>query len=118
MMRHFARHANVYLEGSIIKAVEKLGTKGREVVGKKIILFAAFVWVFSAASAHAAVVYLKDGGTLRGTIVSATAGDVQLHTDQGAVTISTDRIQRIDYNDDGPQAPAPSETPPPQRSSP
>lgn len=51
----------------------------------------------AAPPAAAAVVYLKDGSQVRGTIVSATARDVQLHTDSGTLRIDTEKISRIDY---------------------
>lgn len=55
------------------------------------------------SSAQAATIYLKDGTQLRGTIVSATAADVQIHTANGSSTVTTDRIQRIDYAEPEPQ---------------
>jgi opacity protein-like surface antigen len=71
-------------------------------------------------TSHAAVVHLKDGSIVRGTIVSATARDIQFHTQDGMLTISNDRIERIDYSDtDAPLPPrvpaAPSIDVPPQR---
>ena len=57
------------------------------------------VMVGVASSASAAIVYLKDGGQLHGNVISSTAGDIQLHTPDGTLTISTDRIVRIDYSD-------------------
>ncbi len=73
--------------------------------------------VFAAAAARAATVYLKDGSTLKGTIVSATARDVQLHTPDGTLKISVDRIARIDYSEAGAPpaqaAPAPAPEPAP-----
>jgi len=72
-------------------------------------LFWAFVLLFFTASAQAAVIYLKDGGQVRGTVVSATARDIQVHTAEGIQDISTDRIARIDYADTA----APQETPAP-----
>lgn len=73
-----------------------------------------------AAPARAATVYLKDGSRLQGTVVSATARDIQLHTPDGLLRISADRISRIDYAESEapppqapPQAPAPAPTPVP-----
>jgi hypothetical protein len=50
-------------------------------------------------ASQAAVVYLKDGSRVKGTIVSATARDIQLHTPDGMLSISNERIDRIDYAD-------------------
>jgi opacity protein-like surface antigen len=47
--------------------------------------------------ADAATLYLRDQTTVEGTIVSATARDMQVNTAKGLVTIDTDRISRIDY---------------------
>ena len=59
---------------------------------------------------EAAVIYLRDQTTVSGTIVSATARDVQVSTPQGLMTITTDRIARIDYSDTGVAAPTPVQT--------
>ncbi|MBV9080378.1 MAG: hypothetical protein JO102_04580, partial [Elusimicrobia bacterium] len=66
------------------------------------------VFLAAAASADAAVVYLKDGGQIRGTVVGATTQDLQLYTPDGTLKIATDRILRVDYNDNAPTAPATS----------
>jgi opacity protein-like surface antigen len=58
--------------------------------------------LLAVTKADAAVVYLRDGSTLKGTIVSATARDIQLHTQDGELTITSDRISRIDYADGEP----------------
>jgi len=63
---------------------------------KRFLGFGLFLWM-STAQTQAAVVYLKDGSQVRGTIVSATARDLQVHTVDGRLSISTERIQRIDY---------------------
>lgn len=51
----------------------------------------------SAGPVEAATVYLRNGTQIQGTIVSATAGDVQVHTNSGTQSLSTDQIERIDY---------------------
>jgi opacity protein-like surface antigen len=66
---------------------------------------------------NAAVVYLRDGSQVRGTIVSATAGEIEVYTQSGTQSISTDRISRIDYADEAPAVvpppPSPESVPPP-----
>jgi opacity protein-like surface antigen len=64
-----------------------------------LVLFAA-AW---AAPVEAAVVFLKDGSRLQGTVVGATATDVRLFTGAETLDIEASRIARIDYAD----APAP-----------
>ena len=63
-------------------------------------------------SAHGAVVYLKDGGQLSGTIISSTAKSVRLQTSIGIVRISNRKISHIDYEANTvpppPAAPAPA----------
>jgi opacity protein-like surface antigen len=46
-----------------------------------------------------AVITLRDQTKVEGTVVSATARDIQVHTGRGEVTIATDRIARIDYSE-------------------
>ena len=41
-------------------------------------------------TAQAAIVYLTDGSRVEGTIVGATARDVQVHTAEGTLTISAE----------------------------
>jgi opacity protein-like surface antigen len=53
-------------------------------------------------SAFGATVYLKDGSQVRGTIVSATARDLQVHTPDGILNIASERILRVDYSDSKP----------------
>jgi len=84
---------------------------------KNLVLWAGVLVCFSPL-ASAATIYLKDGSQVRGTVVGATALDVQVQTDNGAVRIETDRIQRIDYSEAAPAptptrtvAPAPAPTP-------
>jgi opacity protein-like surface antigen len=83
---------------------------------KRLILSLAF---FISTAANAAVVYLKDGSQMRGTVVSATARDIKLQTPDGVLTIAADRIRRVDYSNDAEpsDAPAPAEpapAPPPR----
>lgn len=68
------------------------------------------VW---AAAAEAAIVFLKDGGRLQGTVVGATAREVELYTPDGTLRISADRIVSIDYQGLVPPA---SKPPPPEPS--
>jgi opacity protein-like surface antigen len=90
----------------------------------KKLLFVAFiaVAVFAALPASAATVYLKDGSQISGTIVSATAQDVRLHTLNGDVTLQSDQIRSVDYAGNEPQvvptatqAPQPVAAEPPER---
>ena len=60
-------------------------------------LFAAILLAFCAAGARAAVVTLKDGGVLRGTVVGQTADGLELSTPGGTVHVGLDRILRVDY---------------------
>jgi hypothetical protein len=62
--------------------------------------------ILAASPAAAAVVRLKDGTVLKGTVVSATALDVMLQTDSGTQSIAADRIQSIEYGAPAPAAPA------------
>lgn len=59
---------------------------------------------------QAATVYMKDGSQVRGTVVSATARDIQLSGPQGLRTLSTDQISRIDYSESS--SPSPESVPP------
>ncbi len=68
---------------------------------KKLLLILVFGILASPVSA--AVVYLKDGSQVRGTIVSATARTVRLHTANGELNIQADDIRRVDYAEDEPQ---------------
>src|SRR5689334_3018076 len=61
------------------------------------IFIGAAALALSAASVDAATIYLKDGSQLKGTVVGATARDVDLYTQDGTLHISTDRILRVDY---------------------
>jgi opacity protein-like surface antigen len=61
-----------------------------------LVLFAAAA---ATAPADAAIVYLKDGSRLQGTVVSATAAEIQLYTGAGTIDIDAARVQRIDYAD-------------------
>jgi opacity protein-like surface antigen len=64
-------------------------------------------------AAEAATVFLKDGSRVSGTVVSATARDLQVHTPDGLLTITTDRILRVDYSDSEGKFSAPAATPRP-----
>jgi hypothetical protein len=71
-----------------------------------------FIFLFLAAIAgetRAAIVYLKEGGRLEGTVVSYTDQAVELDTTQGRVRIAADRVKSVDY---GQAKPAPSAPPP------
>jgi hypothetical protein len=71
-----------------------------------------------ATASEAAVVYLKDGSRIQGTIVSATARDIQFHTADGMLNIPNERIERIDYADtDAPPPPRVQTAPVPPPSS-
>ena len=51
---------------------------------------------------------------MRGTVVSATAQSVQIHTPDGLLTISSNRILKIDYSDQQQEAaPTPAPAAPP-----
>ncbi len=63
--------------------------------------------VLWAPFAHAATVYLKDGSLIKGTIVSATAQDIQVNTEDGLIKIKAERILRVNYTDDTSQSPSP-----------
>ena len=68
-------------------------------------LLAGLIFVLGAARAGAAVVTLKDGSVLRGSVVGQTADGVELSTPDGTLHVGVDRIARIDYTE--PSAPAP-----------
>lgn len=83
-----------------------------------------FAWIavgamLLSASANAAIVYLKDGSQVRGTVVAATAQDLQLHTPDGTLNIAADRILRVDYAESAtpaaPEAPSSQIGGPPAR---
>lgn len=66
-----------------------------------------------AVPAGAATVHLKDGRRLVGTVVSATARDLELFTGSGTTRIPTSDILRVDYEESAappavPVAPAPA----------
>lgn len=52
---------------------------------------------FAALPAAGAVVRLKDGGRLEGSIVSATAKEVVIQTESGPRRVDADRVQSIEY---------------------
>ena len=62
-------------------------------------VFAFLFLIAPAAVSQAATIYLRDNTQIKGTVVSATARDIQVHTDSGTVTLTTDRIDRIQYAD-------------------
>ncbi|HVE13685.1 MAG TPA: outer membrane beta-barrel protein [Elusimicrobiota bacterium] len=79
---------------------------------KNSILLAVLLVGAASAAADAAVIYLKDGTQLKGTIVGATARDVTIYTANGTQRVDTARILRVDYSE-GEAAPAPAPTPAP-----
>lgn len=77
---------------------------------------AALLLAAAAGAAEAAVVYLTDGSRVEGTIVSATARDVQVYTADGrTVRLDASRIARIDYQPQAPPGPAQPAPPSPAR---
>jgi len=79
---------------------------------KRALLSSAILISLNVAGAQAAQVYLKDGSSLQGTIVSATARDLEVQTVNGVVDVTSDRVLRIDYSDpltapDSARSPAP-----------
>jgi opacity protein-like surface antigen len=85
---------------------------------------AALTVALWSAFAQAATIRLKDGSIIKGTIVSATAQDIQVNSDGGLLKIKSDRILRVDYSDDAsqpqlpqvptaPAQPSAASTPPP-----
>lgn len=79
-------------------------------MNKTLLTLTALIMIALLPTADAATVFLKDGSLVKGTIVGATARDVQLHTADGTLRISTERISRIEYSDAAstPETPAPS----------
>ncbi len=75
----------------------------------KNLLLSICLFLVGESLAWGAVVILKDGTQVRGTVVSATARDVQIQTEEGTRTLPADSIRTIDYAGDGQAAPA---TPP------
>lgn len=81
---------------------------------------ALLLLLLSCACAEAAVVHLKDGRAVRGTVVSATARDLTLSTPEGTLTFDAANVSRVDYQDDlpppaaAPPAPARYEFAPPK----
>lgn len=67
----------------------------------------AVVIVLWAVSADAAVVFMKDGGRLEGTVLRRSDGELVLQTASGVVRIPADKIQSVE------SAPAPAPPPPP-----
>ncbi len=72
-----------------------------------------------AGSASAAIVILKDGGRLEGTVLRDSGGQLVLQTAQGTVSIPSANVQTIEYGEGGPAAApvpaAPPEPLPPRR---
>src|SRR5689334_15256583 len=62
-------------------------------------LLLTFLLSFLHTAVEAAVIYLKDGSRLRGTVVGATAQNIIVHTADGILTITNDRLRRIDYEE-------------------
>lgn len=67
--------------------------------------------VLLALPAGAAVIYLKDGGQIEGTILSRTPAYVEVATGGATVRIGSDKILRIDESAPAPRA-APAPAPP------
>ena len=61
-----------------------------------------------ALPARGAVVYLKDGSHVKGTVVAATALDLTLSIPEGTLTISSDQIDRVDYSEASGTPPPPA----------
>jgi opacity protein-like surface antigen len=59
----------------------------------------AFLLLILSTFARGAVVVLKDGGQVSGTVVSATARDVTIQTGSGVRTIPAETISRIEYSE-------------------
>lgn len=74
--------------------------------------FALLLCLVLAAPASAAVLRLKDGSSVRGTVVSTTAREVVIHTEAGDRAFPLDKIARIDYVEEEAPAAAPVATPP------
>jgi hypothetical protein len=70
--------------------------------------FALFVILSLALPARAAIVHLKGGARIEGTVVSATARDVLVHTSMGPRKIDASEIVSIDYAGQSPPPPAPA----------
>ena len=64
-----------------------------------------FLFIGLTASANAAIVHLKDGTQVNGTIVSATANNVQVFSDGKTIDLASDKIERIDYDPAPPPPP-------------
>jgi hypothetical protein len=76
----------------------------------------AVALAMAAGTAQAAIVYLKEGGSLQGSLVSSTDAEIVLDTSQGRVRIEMNRVRNIDYAQGvvPPAAPAaPPAAPPP-----
>jgi hypothetical protein len=74
---------------------------------KRAIILAGLL-VASAGTARSAIVYLKDGGHLDGTLVSSTGSTLILDTAQGRVSVDMNRVQNVDYGSAPAAAPAPA----------
>lgn len=59
-----------------------------------------------ASLADAAVVTLKDGSRLRGTVTGQTADGIELSTPDGPLHIGRSRVETIDYSDESPPPPS------------
>ena len=78
--------------------------------GRRLFL-AAFMGFIITVPGQAAVVYLRDGSRIEGTVVGATALEIEVYTSNGPVQVQTSRLLRIDYA--GGEAPAPYPAPQP-----
>lgn len=77
-----------------------------------------FLTAFWTGSANAAVVLLKDGGRLEGSVLRQDDGVLVLETAQGTVSIPSDKVQSVDYaaaSTPTPAAPIPQPAAPPRR---
>jgi hypothetical protein len=81
------------------------GGRGRYDEGMRRALLAVLLSTVLAAPAGAAVVHLKDGRRVTGTVVGATARDIELFTGGGTTRIPTSDILRVDYEETAPAAP-------------
>lgn len=62
----------------------------------------------AATPARAAVVRLKDGGRIEGSVLSATAAEIVIQTGTGTRRIAADRVRTIEYETQAPPAPQPA----------
>ncbi len=75
-------------------------------------IFCVCAVLSASGAAQAAVVYLKQGGHLEGTLLSSTGGALVIETAQGRVSVDLSRVKNVDYG--RAPVPAPSDLPAPQ----